>query len=224
MGSEDKVRTRSTAELEKEEAVVFKVVEKLLNSQSFMEKLTQVIDSNINNLIENKLKSYEDKITRLEQELASVKSQMNDSVDKLEQYSRLNNLRIFGIEEKPGENTDQVIVNICKDKLGVDISLKDIDCSHRLPAKEPQHKPIIVKFISRNIKTLIYNNKKKLKNTKIVIREDLTRRRAQLLKEAASRCGVNNVWTRNGNIKIKINSKINGINTKMDLDRLLSNS
>ncbi|KAK9730964.1 hypothetical protein QE152_g14131 [Popillia japonica] len=75
----------------------------------------------------------------------------------------------------------------CKEKLNLDVPTTAIDYCHRLFAKEGQQKPIIVKFISRYTKKLVYSKKKMLKGSKVVIKEDLTRANQNLLKEASKR-------------------------------------
>ncbi|KAF2892352.1 hypothetical protein ILUMI_13818 [Ignelater luminosus] len=140
-----------------------------------------------NELLE--METYQDKTKNLEMEIESVKKGANKYKDELQQYTRLNSLRVFNIPEKPGECTDNVIITLCKEKLGVDISVADIDCSHRLPAREPNLKPIIVRFVSRNVKKLVYSKNKLLKGSHIVIKEDLTKERIQLLKQASVKYG-----------------------------------
>lgn len=69
--------------------------------------------------------------------LSSLKSQTQKTkfdIDSLEQYGRKENIRIFGVEKKAGENTNEVVMNIAKD-LGVDITESDISVSHRLPGR-----------------------------------------------------------------------------------------
>ncbi|KAK9678932.1 hypothetical protein QE152_g40423 [Popillia japonica] len=129
-------------------------------------------------------------------------------------------LNNYGIPEVPTEKTDEVVTKMCKEKLDLDIPVSSMDCCHRLAGKEGQHRPIIVKFISRNTKKVILNNKRKLKNTKIVIREDLTRRRAQLLRNAAARFGHRSVWSNDGNVMVKMNSRIRKIVSEDDLRQM----
>ena len=55
--------------------------------------------------------------------------------DELEQYSRRNVIRIRGIPEKAGEETDAVIRELVEKKLGVKIAAHDIVRSHRVGRK-----------------------------------------------------------------------------------------
>ncbi|CAH1961696.1 unnamed protein product [Acanthoscelides obtectus] len=65
----------------------------------------------------------------------------------------------------------------------------------------PRH--LVVTFKSNVIYSNIYNKKKSLKGTGVIIKEDLILLRLNLVKEAAEKYGFRNVWTRNGNIFAK---------------------
>ena len=56
---------------------------------------------------------------------------LENKVKDSEQYSRRNCLRIFGIPETKGEKTDDIVLKLAKEKLGVEIDINDIDRSHR---------------------------------------------------------------------------------------------
>ena len=51
-------------------------------------------------------------------------------LDDIEQYSRRNCLLFTGIVEKDDENTDQLILDTCRESMGIELSLQDIDRSH----------------------------------------------------------------------------------------------
>ena len=197
--------TRSSSD---EEALIQRVIEKVLNSSTFLDNLTNKIQSIVKDQFKEELESYKNSIKQLEDKIVMVKKEANEYKEELEQYSRLNSLRIFGVPESAGECTDNVIVNLCKEKLGVNISTTDIDCSHRLPNRESNYKPIIVKFTRRSIKKLVYSKKKLLKGTQVVIKEDLTKQRALLLKKAATKYGPRNVWSSEGKILVKVGNNI----------------
>ncbi|KAB0797748.1 hypothetical protein PPYR_08741 [Photinus pyralis] len=200
-----------------------KVVDKMLNSDLFCEKLKFVIDTSIKEQLSATIQAYEDKVNNLEEQLKKTRSDMDDALDAHEQYTRINSVRIFGIPEKPNENIADVVVNTIADKLNCPISKADIDICHRLPSNNANHKPIIIKFVRREIKNNIFYNKKKLKGTPIVIREDLTQRRLLILKEAIKRYGSKKVWTSDGKICIKTDNGIKKATTNKQLDLLVNN-
>jgi hypothetical protein len=44
-----------------------------------------------------------------------------------EQYSWRNNIRIFGLPEAKEENCYKIVIDLCKDKLKIDVTSDDID-------------------------------------------------------------------------------------------------
>lgn len=125
-------------------------------------------------------------------------------IDDLEQYQRRQCLRIFGCTEEEGENTDDIVLKVAE-KVGANIEIGDIDRSHRVGRQQVTGRPraIIVKFVSYRKRSEVFRSKRNLKGTGITIREDLTRARHQLLREAITKHGVNNVWTQDGVVIIK---------------------
>ena len=88
-----------------------------------------------------------------------------EKLDDIEQCSRRNCLLFTGIVEKDDEkNTDLLILETCRESMGIELSLQDIDRFHRIGIKtqrevlpEPEQngqmkhqnvRPIIVKFTS----------------------------------------------------------------------------
>ena len=81
---------------------------------------------------------------------------------------------MHGVEEQ--ENTDNVVLNVIKEHLDVELSVKDVDRSHRIGKSNSKSKRrlIIVKFINYNDRREIFNNKRRLKGTGVSITESLT--------------------------------------------------
>ena len=80
-------------------------------------------------------KKKEKEIADLKEELTSLKEkffQVGKTLDRQEQYSRRNCLLVYGLEEKNNEDTDQEIINIVKNDLAEEITIHDIDRTHRL--------------------------------------------------------------------------------------------
>ena len=57
-------------------------------------------------------------------------------IDRMEQYSRKENVRIYGIPERDGQNTDEIVLN-----KGVQLRKKDISVRQRLPIERDPGKP-----------------------------------------------------------------------------------
>ena len=125
------------------------------------------------------------------------------TLDRQEQYSRRNCLLVHGVEEKNNEDTDQEIINIVKNDLGEEITIHDIDRTHRLGKRKLDNnvsRPIIVKFTRYNVRNRIFKTKKKLKGKTVSITEGLTKRRVVELKKAREMYGFKNVWSQDGKI------------------------
>ena len=110
---------------------------------------------------------------------------------------------MHGVEEQ--ENTDNIVLNVIKEHLDVELSVKDVDRSHRIGKSnsKSKRKLIIVKFINYNDRREIFNNKRRLKGTGVSISESLTTGRMRQLKIARDQFGFNNVWSIDGRIMYK---------------------
>ena len=110
---------------------------------------------------------------------------------------------MHGVEEQ--ENTDNIVLNVIKKHLDVELSVKDVDRSHRIGKSNSKSKRrlIIVKFINCNDRREIFNNKRRLKGTGVSITESLTTGRMRQLKIARDQFGFNNVWSIDGRIMYK---------------------
>ncbi|KAG8309886.1 hypothetical protein J6590_074739 [Homalodisca vitripennis] len=82
-------------------------------------------------------------------------------------------------KEKTEEDTDRVVVHLCRDELRVNLPASAISRSHWVGGKRKpspdgskRHRPIVVSLVSYQVRRTIYNNKKKLKE--ITVPEDLT--------------------------------------------------
>ena len=167
--------------------------------------------------------------------------------DSIEQYSRLNNIRINGIPEQESEDTRQVVCQVI-DAIGADVA-SDIDKCHRVgqvktgPTSPPRS--IIVKFTTSKSKHIVFQNKRRLNNIdvkqifgdnwprlsdspsdkhRIYINEDLTRARAQAAafgRDLKKRKQIDDTWTRDGAVFVKIGSKTSKLYNKDQIEQLL---
>ena len=126
-------------------------------------------------------------------------------MDDIEQYRRRNCLIFNGIQEQEEshENTDLIVVDICRKNLGVNLSRADLDRTHRLGRKRSstdKPRPIIVKFVNYHDRDDVFKSKRKLKGSSISIMENLTSRRVSLLKEVKEKVGFRTSWSLDGKI------------------------
>ncbi|KAK3104643.1 hypothetical protein FSP39_006965 [Pinctada imbricata] len=197
------------------------------------ESLSTSIKTSINEAIHSAIKSVQDKlesesqrVDSNEQNIATLTEENNElrerahkaeeriedlecKLEELEQYGRRNSLRFHNVLLSDSNNTDVDIVNICKEKLNVDISTDDICRSH--PIGRPNHhgkSQIICRFRNWKLKNRVYSKKKLLKDdsSRIFITEDLTHYRQEIISEISKAKRARKVysfWTNDGRIFIK---------------------
>lgn len=187
---------------------------------SAVQAATEPIISKLNELSSGELYSEPS------HKLKSVVQHQKLDIDRLEQYSRRDSIRISGLPEEQNENTNEKIVKIAKD-LGLQIQLSDISVSHRLGkpnragrnGNAPTPRPVIAKFVRRDIKTQMCMKKKNLKNIQgcdgIYIDEDLTPLRYRIVRELRKEPG-RFVWTIDGKIHTKITKDGKDIKTVLE--------
>ena len=191
-------------------AMVGDIVSRVLNAVTPM--IAQVVKAAVASSTELILKKLDDTSKEMKRETAQTVNQVKEEVqaqkfelDKLEQYGRRDNIKIFGIPPEENENTNQLVVDLAAD-IGVSISSNDISVSHRLPGgRNDRPKPIIVKFVRRDTKSSIMKRKKELKKKEnrkeVYVQEDLTPLRSKIFKELKrDRDNIKRVWTVDGKI------------------------
>ena len=67
--------------------------------------------------------------------------QLENLVDRQEQYSRRNCLLVHEIAETNKENTDGLVLKTLNEKLGINITKNETDRSHRISRKMHGQKP-----------------------------------------------------------------------------------
>jgi len=184
------------------------VIEKLGNALSgFIKKAVEDAVADALRKVNQEIGRLQSEVTSLKEHVRVLDNQLKCRTDDVEQYTRRNNLRVFGIPETPGEDTDRLIVNLAKEQLGVDLPLEAIERSHRVGSRpaarqggRERHRPVIVRFCSYRDRRRVFQAKKKLKGTDISIKEDLTVGRLEVLRAAISRFGLKNTWSTDGKI------------------------
>ena len=138
---------------------------------------------------------------------STVADRLVEQVHELRQYSRRTNLLIHGVEEtdQPGtkEDTDTKVTEIFHQRLELNNEFvpKDISRSHRLGKRQNgKTRPIIVRFTSYRAKKMVFDVKKKLKNSGISVTENLSPERYILYKQCWEKYGKENCWTLDGRI------------------------
>lgn len=166
-------------------------------------------------------KTFEERLDKLENSLEMYLNNgkenmkrielLEEKLNRQEQLIKNKNIIIYGIEEGKEDisKLEEKVINLLKNKLEVNVLSDDIEGCFRIGQQRPnKFRGVVVRFISTKLKGLIYNNKRKLKKTGFVIKEDLTKQNLDRLNKAVSEHGLSNVWTINGNVFIKKNNSI----------------
>lgn len=131
--------------------------------------------------------------------------------DENEQYSRRESVRIFGIEEREGENLEETVQAISS-SAGQPLDERDIVAIHRVGKVTPQKsRPIICRFTRRKPAKMLLTKQKAARNAtnnhKMFIVEDLTPMRSKLRFTLKSTPGVDKIRVRDGRIFCEYNEK-----------------
>lgn len=203
---------------------------------SFQNK--DVIESIKPILLDTFEKSIQVKIDEVKQEVdKSVKLLKNQleraesKIDDMEAYDRRNNLVFTGLPDSTMKSTDELVIDLCKNKLNVDVSINDIQRSLRLgridSASDTTSKPrpIIVRFVSYRVRQDIYQARKSLRQRRecvdIYVNENLTVKKMGLLREVKSMKFFKSVYTRDGRVFAWFNDRHYHISSSDTLGELI---
>lgn len=143
----------------------------------------------------------------------------------LEQYSRMNDVVISGLDIRPrsyaraaapgGEPTQQDFDSVEQQVIsflgsrGITVDSRDIEACHILPRKNTQSKtPVIARFVSRKHKNALLKQGRNLKGTNVYINDHLTKKNADIAREARilkKQNKIQSTWTFNCRVFIKLN-------------------
>lgn len=134
--------------------------------------------------------------------------QIETRVEDSENYSRRNNIVIYGIPEKQDENVIETAVAACE-AVEVKIESHEIDAAHRLPQRnKTSSPPFILRLVSRFKKEEIMSKANEIKPTadkmggdskkRLFYNEHLSARNQQIIISAKRIWDEYVVWSRNG--------------------------
>lgn len=205
-------------------------IKSLINDKAFLTSIANEVAAIVEEKLQKSFDEIHGKVLEMNNKIATLELQNNQltrdnlkiqlELDNLQQYSRRNNIRIFGIKEEAAEDTHKVVLNMFSEKLKLKIDESAIDRTHRVGGNTSKNRHLIVKFVSYQTRAQIILNRKLLKGTGITVTEDLTVRRLVLLKTAKQKVNKENAWSRDGNIWIKFNNVKRVIKEEAELDAL----
>lgn len=170
-------------------------------------------------------KTFKEYVYSILQLLQQQIAELSRVTDVLEMRHRRKCLLLGGIPEvvEGKENAPDTVCNILKTKFQLqDISTADFKACHRLGTiSEGRPRPILVNFVNHSTKSSVWNKKKCLKGSSLVLSEFITRRRQALFQEARKRYGITKCWTMDGSIFVKPpTGKPININSESDFDKV----
>lgn len=182
-----------------------------------MSEMVKTIVDGVVSGLRDQIQAIREENVALRRENDSLKIRMQkleSAADNAEQYSRRNCLRISGVRENNNENTDELILEMTR-SMDVDLSLQEIDRSHRVGKPNPARaRDIIVKLSTFRSREKLYRARRQLKDTGhagVYINEDLTKFRSSLLytgRKLVKARRILGAWSTNGTILIKDNDNI----------------
>lgn len=183
--------------------------------------------------LEERVNGLADKYQHLDDKVKQLtidKEDLRNQLDALEQHGRRNNLRIFGVRETANEKCDEMVIDLIKAKLGVQVLAPDIDLCHRVGVNRKQigiaggNKPraLIVRFANARSREQVLQNRRQLKGSGYVIHEDLTKGRISVLNNAIKKYGKKNVWSWQGAIWIYVGNRRHRVTNAAELDKIQS--
>ena len=162
--------------------------------------------------------------------LISNQERHKEELDEIESYSRRECLIFSNLKPIEGKSDEEVFLKFCEDYFP-DLSVNQswIDKLHRLKSKfddtqssnQNTGKPdrMIVKFSRGMYRDNIWQNKSKLKSSNIIITEQLTKLRGQLLRKCISEIKRDKwVFTNNCNVLVRFEGDNVPIHIKNEKD------
>lgn len=185
--------------------------------------------------VSNKMDESTNLMKEIKSELAAVKKEnenlrsmnialttevtsLKNRVRSLEQYSRKNNVEIYGIPETPKENAMELVKDVGT-ALGLEIQEADISIAHRVPAFKKDRPPsLIVQFARRTTRDSLLNRFKEKKGMtaqqvhkafpaqNIYVNEHLAPENKHFLAKLKQKCkdvGYDYAWCRDGRFFVR---------------------
>ena len=133
-----------------------------LTDESFLKKIAEILVEIIMPKIIDHLKELDlfnaefcEDFKKYKTEQQKIQDENNletaRKIDQIEQYERLDSVRVFGVEEMENEDTGEILAKFFTKELKVKITKNDINVAHRLgaPSNDGKARPAIVKFVRR---------------------------------------------------------------------------
>lgn len=167
-----------------------------------------------------KIDSFEKKMLGA---IAALKSEVRKVERKVADHRQeimANSLVFNGLKEVESVSNYDEVCKIINQYFRINISKSDIDYCYRLGkvVDKTRVRPLVVNFVHRWLRDSLYNTKKCLKGSKIVLNECLTGEKLALYKTVREKVGVKKCWTWKGRVFVSVNDVKKQIHKISDLD------
>nr|CAH7727993.1 unnamed protein product [Callosobruchus chinensis] len=168
--------------------------------------------------LNTKIADVETKFTKLKMEYDEIHQKLDD----FDQFTKKSKLRIYGIPECPNDKLLQNVQEVFKNRLNLADQV-DITYCHRVGnrSQNNRNRAVLVSFGNIAHRNLVYNCKRRLKGTKMVIVEELTKDRHEIYLFAKEKLGSTMVWTTGGQIFTKIKGKKIQLKSVEDVEKIV---
>lgn len=206
-----------------------------LKEEAFINALVEALTDQMKTLIQPRIEELLAKLHQVEQKLSVVEKDkqhllcennlLNSRLDALEhQVYHSNKMWIYGVPEDKNSEPAVSIKNLVKEKMDVSLMDSDIITCYRVKPRN-QHSsnrqsPIILKLSSHKIFNQLLYARKKLKNTRITISEELSKNKIELMQAVRAKFGKENSWVWKGNIFVNSNGAKQVIRNHDDMVKL----
>lgn len=198
------------------------VLQEMLQNKKFVENISETLADKLSQKLLQKVEDLSSQINEHSNKIRTIQGEceeLSQKVEELEQKTNNFKLRFYGIKNENVNTLKDDIQNLIAMKIGVpDVQ---INSCFRIKSKGNRNKdPVIVVFDSMKQRNSVYFNKKKLKGSNVVITEELTRIKYDLMLFAKEKLGKTNTWTIEGRIYSWVNGKKFLIKSEEDVRRL----
>lgn len=193
-------------------------IQECLHDAAFMNSFAARIAELVTGKLAEQINSLEEKLAEVQAENESLINRIDD----LEQGAKLTQLRMYGVPEGNNESLKEKVQLIINRNL--ELQECQLENCFRIGAKKhnvSKPRPVLVKFSSTSHRNQVFFNKKKLKGSKLVIVEELTKVRYDLLQSVKEKVETRNIWTKDGKIYIKLKDKKHCIKSNDELIALI---
>lgn len=198
---------------------------KVLNESSSEDATCQETLLDKFNIMEESLNS---RINDLKCDLQTLNTSIKKKINSSVMQENLNSIIFHGVKEDE-ESDYEKIINTLKNKLKVDIKKEQLSHVYRLGKKtnvrnnqnnvnKNKSRPVVVRFCNLWMRDMVFNRKKNLKGSDVMITEFLTSENLKLYKVCKDKF-KKSAWTYRGFIYISVNDRKVQISDEDDLQK-----